>query len=393
MIITGMSAIDWWRTPPKIRAAWLTQEQLLAADAPTGYLVQSLSKQRSNAAEPIRHIQNRLLGDLKGVRLPIHLLVSQHAPETKNALVQAHRMYREIPRSYVRDIGNGLSVVSPAVALVQVAGALGFYKTLELMYEFCGIFTRFTPTHRARAAMNQLKADGEWEAASRKRGFEGVFAYYTDSGSMEPMYTPSGERLPWTPCFTRRGAFANMCKRPPLISCDDLAASISELGGIHGIQVARKAVRQVQPGAGSPLEVKMNMIVSLPPRYGGEGWPLPHLNRRIAFSPAAKAMTSADSCVGDLVWSRERVVLEVIGFDFHADEEGFKISSGRTSALEAMGYTVIDITYDQMSSSEALELKLERLGQCLGVPLQKRTVSFLGKRQKLHAALFSHERI
>ena len=393
MIITGMSAIDWWRTPPKIRAAWITQEQVLAADAPTGYLLQSLSKQRSNAAEPMRCVQNRLLGDLKGVRLPIHLLVPRHAPETKNALVQAHRMYREIPNSYVHDIGNGLKVVSPAVALVQAAGIVGFYKALELMYEFCGIFGRFAPTPRARIAMTQLRADGEWGTSSRKRGVEDVCAYYTDSGNLESMYASSGERLPWTPCFTRRGAYANMCKRPPLIRCDDLVGSVSELGGIHGIQVARKAVRQVQPGAGSPLEVKLNMIVSLPPRYGGEGWPRPYLNRRIAFTPDAKAMTIADSCVGDLVWPDERVVLEVNGFDFHADEEGFRISSGRTSALEAMGYTVIEITYDQMSSSEALELKLERLGHCLGVPLQKRTASFLGKRQELHKALFSNERL
>ena len=53
-----------------------------------------------------------------------------------------------------------------------------------------------------------------------------------------------------------------------------------------------------------------------------------------------------------------------------------------------MGYTVVDITCEQMSNEFMLDLKLERLSSALGAALQKRSERFLKERRDLLAALF-----
>ena len=53
-----------------------------------------------------------------------------------------------------------------------------------------------------------------------------------------------------------------------------------------------------------------------------------------------------------------------------------------------MGYTVVEITYEQMSNEVMLDLKLERLFGALGASMQKRSERFLREREDLLAALF-----
>lgn len=42
-------------------------------------------------------------------------------------------------------------------------------------------------------------------------------------------------------------------------------------------------------------------------------------------------------------------VVEVNGEGFHSDDLTFKKETGRTAALESMGYSVVSFTYDQVS--------------------------------------------
>lgn len=132
------------------------------------------------------------------------------------------------------------------------------------------------------------------------------------------------------------------------------------------------------------------MLLCLPPRYGGEHLETPYLNRRINYSPLARCMTDGESCVADLVWPDRKVIIEANGFKFHADRMGFLEMTGRTSALESMGYTVVDITYGQMADLTQFDVKLDRIASALGLNLRKRTREFLEKRNELHAALFEN---
>lgn len=130
------------------------------------------------------------------------------------------------------------------------------------------------------------------------------------------------------------------------------------------------------------------MLICLTARRGAEAWPWPFLNRRIDFTESARAVAHQTYAVGDLVWPDQKVIVEVNGKSFHADKDGFTVESGRRAALEASGYTVLDINYEQMSNLEKLDTMLESFAHQTGFPLKRRTVSFLHQREKLHRALF-----
>lgn len=392
MIIFGQSALDWWRTPPTIKSAPLTPEKMLTHSKPVYEQHIRVMHQRKNACEPVRLIGNRLFSDLKGVQLPVQVLVPQGASEPRNSMVCAHRMYRPIPQEYLVDLGGGIQIVRPEVAAIQVARTRGLYREIELLYELAGLFSLFHPTVRAKIAIEELLVDSQENEESIEYSTPVVSAYYDSLGERVAYHSDpvdvSRDAQSWTPCIGRSGEYSGMCKRPPLISCESLESALSELGRLHGVGIARKAARFVCPGSGSPLETKMCMIACLPPRYGGESLPSPELNRRIAFDSQAANLAHMKSCVGDLVWPDKMVVLEVNGYEFHADRSGFKIESGREGALEAMGYTVVDITYEQMSNEAMLDLKLERLSCALGASMQKRTERFLKERSDLLEEIF-----
>lgn len=83
-----------------------------------------------------------------------------------------------------------------------------------------------------------------------------------------------------------------------------------------------------------------------------------------------------------------KVDLEVQGMAFHADDQGFLVASGRRTALESMGYTVLEINHEQMADLEKFDAMLPSMARAVGYPLQPRTGAFLQRRDKLHRALF-----
>lgn len=75
MIIIGQSALDWWRTPPGIKSAPLTPGMMLNYSTSVYDNHRRVMHQRKNACGPARLIGNRLFSDLKGVQLPVQVLV------------------------------------------------------------------------------------------------------------------------------------------------------------------------------------------------------------------------------------------------------------------------------------------------------------------------------
>lgn len=95
------------------------------------------------------------------------------------------------------------------------------------------------------------------------------------------------------------------------------------------------------------------------------------------------------SCVGDMVWEHPRAIIEVNGFEYHADRNGFFIQSGRTAALQSMGYVVLDVNYRQIADLDQFETMLSVFSDMLGFPLHTRTKTFLARREELHRLLMS----
>ena len=88
------------------------------------------------------------------------------------------------------------------------------------------------------------------------------------------------------------------------------------------------------------------------------------------------------------MWMDRLVDVEAQGEAFHASELGFHDAIARRAGLEAIGFTVLDVTYRHMADLESLELRLQTIGDALGAKLKKRTGPFIARRERLHRELF-----
>ena len=388
VVICGTSAWAWWRTPPIIRDTPIPPESLLELRAQQvgSDIDRMVSFGASKSAnEATRLIAGNIYGLLKGVPLPVHVLVDNGTSRKHNGLLYQHGMRRPLPANHLVPLGNGLAVVTPEIALMQMAHTMSFIKVVIYMMEACGLYAVFAPGARALIVVDALQRRG---ALSREVSPTRANAYCDERGKPLPMVDILGEPLSWAPTYDRKGKMTTLWKRPPVTSVEQLAASYADISGFHGLRHVRRAISLIANGAGSPLEVHWYMLTCLPPRLGGEGWPKPLLNCRKEFPRDVQALAGMPYCICDEYWPEKHGVVEVNGFAYHADEQGFYVASSRNPALEAMGIKVVEVNYDQMAHLEKLDLMLGVCAKRIGFPLRKRTTEFLLRRDALHRELF-----
>lgn len=388
VIICGQSAWAWWRTPPIVRETTITSDMLNSygsQEVSRTTMRHLLAGSRRSASEATRLVSSRLLDTLKGVPTPVHVMVEDYSTRTHSQLLRQHRIPSSLPREHLYPLGNELYVASPVIALTGMARQLFLEQLITLAFEACGLYALFAPTHRARLALKGLEAEG---LLSPAQCHQQANAYCDLRGNAIPLCDSSGRPLPWSPCRNRRGTLTSLWKRPPLISSEDLLASAARLADMHGLPALRRAAQFILDGSGSPLETQWIILTCLPPRLGGEGWDRPLLNCRLDFSPEVKELAGMPYCICDIIWPALKSIIEVNGFDYHADDMGFYVASNRHPALEAMGYTVQEVNHSQMSKLELLDVILSVCARRLDLPLQKRTSSFLNRRELLHSRLF-----
>ena len=393
IIICGSSAWQYWRTPPVLRDGWLDESVLDAAlpkESPDRAALRTL---RRNAREADRAVHARLLGELKGVSLPVHVMVDAPYDRHPTTLVVPHRMAQGLPARAIRPLGGGLFVLSPEASALSLGRAetlpTRIISVAKRAFEACGIFSIMPSNGRVDVALRELVERGALSPGASGR--HGIAAFSDARGRRLPSCDRHGEPLPWMPSFDRLGKITDLWKRPPLTSVSEMASLLDEAGagqGVEGAETARRALETVMEGAASPEEVRAVMLLCSPTWLGGESWGRPDLNRTVLLTSSAKAIAHQARCVADVLWARQKVDLEVQGKAFHADEQGFNVATGRRPALESMGYAVLELTHEQMANLELLDAMLPTFARALGMPLRSRTPAFLKRRAALHRALF-----
>lgn len=386
VVICDISAWQYWRTPPVVREGWLDAallDQMLSAASLDREILKPL---RANAREAERLIRWRLLADLKGLSLPVHVMVDVRESRHASEILRVHEYPRNLPADMLVDLGNGLYVMPP-----ELSASLGMRKTdvvtmAKRMFEACGLFSIIPSNPRIQLVLNDLLSRGVLAALS-SRG-DGIYGYSDSNGRRQGFLDQEGEALPWSPTFDRTARLTDMWKRAPLTSTDAIAASLDRLEGVRGLPMARRALALARDGAASPEEVRAYLLLCSGWRVGGESWGTPDLNRRVDFTPEARLLARRSFAVADCLWMEPKVDLEVQGMAFHADDQGFLVASGRRTALESMGYTVLEINHEQMADLEKFDAMLPSMARAVGYPLQPRTGAFLQRRDKLHRALF-----
>ena len=195
-IVCDMSAWQYWSTPPAIRKAILPTE-LARESLPKGpgssvsFLVP-----RKNARRPDALIGSRLLGDLKGVALPVHVITDSLKSRLVTTLVHPHRKRIDLTDSELYDLGGGLAVTSPEATLRHLARkhTLGF--VLEKMLEACGIYSVAPQTARVTATIGLLVQEGLLTRSAIAR-MPSISAFYDEAGSIVSHTDREGNPLDW----------------------------------------------------------------------------------------------------------------------------------------------------------------------------------------------------
>ena len=387
--ICGISAMQYAMTPPLLRDVTLNPEDLRRSASAGGISVpRRLFITRADSRDADRLVRGRLCGELKGISLPVQAYVGKGQSPRRSSCVAVRPREDERILSHRMPLGNGLHVLSPEAALCTISEGMSPIKLAELIFSACGIYSLLPCTKRCQLAAEGLLSDGVLDATNFT--YASILGYSDERGVPLAHVDWAGNCLPWSPVFDRKGKLTNMWKRAPLTSVAEIArvADEFELGPRHPL---RRALGMALNGSGSPAETKALLLLCSGVWNGGESFGKPDLNRRVGFTREAGSLAHGNFCIADALWVEHKRILEVNGTAFHADRDGFRISSGRTAALENMGYTVADLLYEQMADLKLFDAVLPTLAEKLGFALQKRTTAFLQRRNHLHKSLFGSQ--
>lgn len=401
----GISALQFHDTPLQAHQCSLLMDAPLPGGATIGSTMPAIARRASSPGDA-RAIQEHMLGALKGVGLPVHL-IGEARSARRSPHIRWHR--QEIP--YVPDdlqrIAPGLLVTTPRRTLLDLARSMTLVQLLRVLFSWCGLYAICPSTARMKLALSALLNEGVIHDRMVRR----LFAFYGSDGL--PLVSPraggehltwDGDASPWEPCFDRQGRLTDLWKRPPLVEQADLAAYAQGLELRDGVARLRRAADLVMPGSASPLETTHALLAHLPRKLGGEGLLKPQLNRQVALSAEAARALGHPSVVCDEAWPDDLggllpVCVEVDGVSFH--EVGGVVQqlpsggmimrrddSSRASALESMGFTVISSTYAQMANIDRWELLMNRLATALEIERKRQTPAFIRQRSRLREELF-----
>lgn len=367
-LICDISAFLYWRTPPVVRLLTSARE-----DDPL--LLSLFNPERVRNCRRAPAASSALLGAWAGssltrahygaagvalmsaaplfagsLDLPVDLLVEEPSQRRASRLARPRVWGAPVPEGAVVDLGRGMGVVAPIVALHQLAGRASPVRTVLLASELCGSFAVYEPPGPVRALLQELVDE---------------------------------RRLPrlsgWSPALDARGQISRVWSRPPLLSVERLAEWASSSEVVRGRERLAGAARLVVPAAASPFEVQTGVLMGFSPRRGGEGYDGFVHNRRIELPSAAARIARRSSCVCDLYWEggegRRALDLECRSSLSHLGESSAISDADRSAALQLMGIEVVELTYGQLADPARFEAFSGLVAEKLGVPPRERTAA------------------
>lgn len=255
----------------------------------------------------------------------IDLLVERTRKRNRFGGVQLHSSRACFPRGSFYAISETCCVVSPELCLAQLAGVLDWADLVALIGEFCGYYV------------------------------------LPDAGEM--------------------------VGRLPLTSKARLLRFADEAGRFADAARFKQAVECSIERSASPRETSLALLLCLPRSRGGYGLPRPKMNGVIKLNPrASKAFGSSAYCA-DLLWEKERVVVEYDGVLGHTGKEKISRDAGRRDALLAEGYCVFVVTNDQLLNRAVLNEIAAAVAKRLGVRLRMRAKGYVSKQLVLRRSL------
>jgi very-short-patch-repair endonuclease len=136
--------------------------------------------------------------------------------------------------------------------------------------------------------------------------------------------------------------------RRHLVRPVDLEEQLTRNGRLRGAASLR-AILETESGPAFTRSAAERRLLAL---VRNSSLPSPVVNARVAGYEV------------DFLWPHERVIVEVDGFQWHADRTAFERDRERDAELQALGYRVVRVTWRQLTQEPAAVVRrLERVLQ------------------------------
>ena len=173
---------------------------------------------------------------------------------------------------------------------------------------------------------------------------------------------------------------SGIARTSALATVDSLEQTSRNHTDIPGCKTVRSAIPWILAGTASPREAALALALTLPTHLGGYGLLHPRANYRIDISPRGKGLAQRHYYVADLCWPDSRIVVEYDSDEFHLSPRQHYLDTMKRTTLEEMGYRVISITRQQLSTPQKFERIAAVIAKSLHRPLRIRTKDFQARQ-------------
>lgn len=220
--------------------------------------------------------------------VPLHCYCAQKQKSQRAKGVTAHYAKTALPPNAIRRLSERVGIVSPELALLQIANEITLAELAGLITEFCG---RYSIQDNA----------------------------------------PHG-----------------MFSREPLTTVKKVSSFSNAVRGLTGATALRTASHYALDNSRSPAETAAALLLTLPRMRGGYGLRGACLNPEVNLSAMARAVVGTPSLKPDIMWPKARLCIEYDSHEFHFDTSRVVNDARRKNALLLSNLHVITLTKTQL---------------------------------------------
>ena len=307
---------------------------------------------------------------------PVDLIVPEKGARSSGRLVRAHMWRGVVPSRSMLNLGNGLLVSGPELAVVQFCSAQG---KLDALLDAHASAVRAEAEMAAELGLVDKPAIDhplKWERMRRLIAATVVACEFAGTYRLA-----AGEK--------------NVSYRAPrLMSAATLAATIAKVGDTSGTRRARCVCDLMLEGSASPMETVLGLMLTLPVEYGGFGIEKPQLNCSIDVSSHRGELADRNVVIPDFLWPERRVAVEYDSGEFHAARAGerFAHDAVRANILAVLGYHVLRVVPQTMRTLGGVALLARQIAFFLDTKLEPTTPLQDLRRRKLYLELMPQVR-
>jgi len=178
---------------------------------------------------------------------------------------------------------------------------------------------------------------------------------------------------------------------PPLTNKKKLTDFSTHMKGWKGHSQALKALRYISNGSASPMEAALVMLLTLPYRFGGYGFPMPELNGAIYPKKRVSQFTGKSLYRGDLLWRDAGVVAEYNSDEVHANQDHITMDAIRRNELSLCGIYEVTVTNRQIKSMVLFDKVAKQIAARIGKELRYKEPEFIRAQRDLRRVLFGND--